>query len=154
MRQAGSEEALSLDLSSSLSLVTESGLRALLIEVGPLHVLESDALEPLCNLSLTSGTKSFPWIAGGSRARSRFGGDRETDWDPEEEVSAGVEGWGEGREADRRWNDWENFAIISSDRERCEGGACTEQSADEHEARDAGWGEAVKDPLALSDNSG
>jgi len=49
-----------VDLSSSLSLVTESGLRALHVEVGPLHVLESDALEPLWILSLTSGTKSLP----------------------------------------------------------------------------------------------
>ena len=49
----------------------------------------------------------------------------------------GVEGWGEGREIDRRWNDWENFAIMSSDKERCEGGACAERSADEHDARGA-----------------
>jgi hypothetical protein len=60
LRQTGNEEALSLDVSSSLSLVTESGLRALHVEVGPLHVLESDALEALCILSLTLGTKSLP----------------------------------------------------------------------------------------------
>jgi len=62
-RRTGSEEALSLELSSSLSLVTESGLRALhaeVAEVGPLHVLESDVLEALCILSLTSGTRSLP----------------------------------------------------------------------------------------------
>ena len=154
LRQGGSEEALSLGLSSSLSLVIESGLRALLAEVGPLHALESDALELLCILSLTSGTKSLPWIAGGRRVRSRLGGDRETDWVSEGELSVGVEGWGEGRQTDRRWNDWENFAIISSDRERCEGGACAERSADEHETRDAGWEEAVDDAQGLSENSG
>jgi hypothetical protein len=49
----GSEGALPLELSSSLSLVIESGLHA---EVELLHVLESD----LCILSLTSGTKSLP----------------------------------------------------------------------------------------------
>jgi hypothetical protein len=90
LRGTGSE-ALSLDLSASLSLVTESGLRALHAEVGPLHVLESDALEPLCILSLTSGTKSLPWTAGGRSARSRLGGDRETDWVSGEETSVGDE---------------------------------------------------------------
>jgi hypothetical protein len=59
-RLTGSEEAMSLELFSSLPLVTESGLRALHAEVGPLEVLESDALEALCILSLTSGTKSLP----------------------------------------------------------------------------------------------
>ena len=84
-------EALSLDLSASLSLVTESGLRTLhVVEVGPLQVLESDALEPLCSLSLTSGTKSLPWTAGGKSARSRFGRDRETD--SGEETSVGEDG--------------------------------------------------------------
>ena len=68
----GSEEALLLDL-SSLSLAMESGIYALLVEVRPFHVLESDALEPLCILSLTSGTKSLPWIASGRRAHSRLG---------------------------------------------------------------------------------
>jgi hypothetical protein len=67
----------------------ESGLRALLAEVGPLQALESDALELLCILSLTSGTKSLPWIAGGRIARSRLGGDWEMDWSSEE---VGVEG--------------------------------------------------------------
>jgi len=89
LRRMGSE-ALSLDLSASLSLVTESGLRTLHVVV-PLHVLESDALEPLCSLSLTSGTKSLPWTAGGRSARSRLGRDRETDWDSGEETSVGVE---------------------------------------------------------------
>ena len=85
-------EALSLDLSASLSLVTESGLGTLhvVVEVGPLQVLESDALEPLCSLSLTSGTKSLPWTAGGKSARSRFGRDRETD--SGEEASVGEDG--------------------------------------------------------------
>lgn len=129
----GIEKALSLDLSSSLSLVTESGLRGLLTEVGPLHVLESDALELLCILSLTLGTRSFPSIAGGRRLRSRFGGERgsERTW-----VSVGEE-WREGRESDLRWNDWENFAIISSEEERCEGGAGAEWIAEEEEARGA-----------------
>ena len=159
MRQTGSEEAPSLDLPSSLSLVTESGLRALHAEVGPLHTLESDALEPLCILNLTSGTKSLPWTAGGRSARSRLGGDRETDWASEGELSVGVEGWGEGRETDRRWNDWENFAIISSDEERCEGAAGAEWSADEHEAREArsaegGDGEAVNDSRFLFEYPG
>jgi hypothetical protein len=76
LRSPGSEEAVSLALSSaSLSLVTESGLRALLAGVGPLEVLESDALEQLCTLSLKSGTSSLPWIARGRRVRSRFVGD-------------------------------------------------------------------------------
>lgn len=57
LRQTGSEEALSLELSSSPSLVTESWLLALHAEVGLLQVLEKDAL---CILSLTSGTKSLP----------------------------------------------------------------------------------------------
>ena len=45
------EEGLPIDLSSSLSLVTESGLCALPDEVGLLHVVESDAVELLCTLS-------------------------------------------------------------------------------------------------------
>lgn len=70
----GNEEGLSpRDHASSPSLMTESGLRA----PGPLHVLESDAVEELCTLSLTSGTKSLPSIPGGRRARSRLGGERE-----------------------------------------------------------------------------
>jgi hypothetical protein len=41
----GNEERVPIDLSSSLSLVTESGLRALPPdEVGPLHVVESDVV--------------------------------------------------------------------------------------------------------------
>ena len=47
----GNEEEHPIDLSSSLSLVTESGLRALPDEEGPLHVVESDAVELLCSLS-------------------------------------------------------------------------------------------------------
>ena len=123
LRLTGTEEALSVDLPSSLSLVIESGLRALLAEVGPLQVLESDALDPLCILSLTLGTKSLPWTAGGRIARSRLGGERETDSASEGVVGAGEEGRRDVRETDRRWNDWENFAIMSSDKERCEGGA-------------------------------
>jgi hypothetical protein len=70
------EEGVPIDLSSSLSLVTESGLRALPPdEVGPLHVVESDAVELLCTLSLTLGTRSLPSIPGGRRERSRLRGD-------------------------------------------------------------------------------
>lgn len=141
LERLGSEEALSLDLSSSLSLVTESGLRALLAEVG-LHALESDALELLCVLSLTSGTRSLPWSAGGSKARSRERLEGDRAWVGG--LSVGVERT-EERESDRRWKDWENFAIISSDEERCEGGGCTEWIAGEDETRVARWGEAVKE---------
>lgn len=76
------------------------------------------------------------------------------EWASEGELSVGVEGWGEGRETDRRWNDWENFAIMSSDKERCEGGDCAEWSADEHEARGARWEDGEKDSEPLFKNSG
>ena len=45
------------------------------------------------------------------------------------------------RGSDRRSNDWENFAIMSSDDERCEGGG----GADEKE-RGARRGEAINEP--------
>ena len=89
--------------SSSLSLVIERGLRALLCaEVVPLQLLESDALELLCTLSFTSGTKSLPSIPGGRRARSRLVGDWEMDVG---DVGVAVEGWKEVRESDLCWND-------------------------------------------------
>jgi len=69
----------------------------------------------------------------------------------------GVEGCGEGRETDRRWNDCENLESMSSDKERCEGGACAERSPEEHEARGARgeWcGEGEKDSEALLEYSG
>ena len=84
LRYPGIEEGLAIYLSSSLSLVTDSRLRALLDEVGPLHVVESDAIELLCTLSLTLGTKSVPSIPGGRRERSRLGGDWEAGAEAEE----------------------------------------------------------------------
>ena len=84
----GNEEGLPIDLSSSLSLVTESGLRD---EVVPLHVVESDAVELLCTLSLTLGTRSLPSIPGGRRERSRLGGDCEGEAEVKE-VGVGVTG--------------------------------------------------------------
>jgi len=140
LRYPGNEEALSIGWtgpSSSLSLVTERGLRALLADVGTLHALESDALELLCTLSLTLGTSSLPSIPRGRRARSRLGGECAMDWVEVGEVGVGVARWREARESDRRWNDWENFAIISSDEERWEGGAGGFESAEEDEARGA-----------------
>jgi hypothetical protein len=71
------ERALSQrSVSSSLSLVADKGLLTLLLEldvVGPLHALESEPLEPLWTLSLTSGTRSLPWAPGWRRDRSRLG---------------------------------------------------------------------------------
>jgi hypothetical protein len=39
--------------------------------------------------------------------------------------------------SDRRWNDWQNFAIIASDEELCEGGGGAEWTGNEDEVR--GW---------------
>lgn len=108
--------------SSSRSLGTERGLRALHPAVEPAHVLESDALELLCTFSLTLGTSSLPSSAGGRRARSRLGGEREME-PGEGGVREGVEILKELRESDRCWNDWENLAIILSDEQCSEGGA-------------------------------
>jgi hypothetical protein len=63
--------------SSSLKsfIVEDSGLRTLLLElavVGTLHALESEVLEALLTLSLTSGTSNFPSAPGMSSDRSRF----------------------------------------------------------------------------------
>ena len=97
--------------SSLLLLVTERGLRALLLlELGPDHALDKEELEALWTFILTSGTRSLPSAPGWSNERSRFCGEVE---------GKGFEDCGgeykDTRDSDLRLKDWENLVIISVD---------------------------------------
>jgi len=98
-------------LSSSLEspLVTDRGLCTLFLDPSaePLQALDSDVLEPLCTLSLTSGTRSLPSAPRFTIERSRrcdvdmVAGNECADvgdvgTDPE---------WADERDSDRRLND-------------------------------------------------
>jgi hypothetical protein len=114
--------------SSLLSLVRERGLRALrreLAEVGPLQLLERDALEPLRALGWTSRMRSLPSALFGRRERS-WVGEEDGEWVEVGEVELLYK---DMRDSERREKGALYLASISS-AEGCGGGGIMGEGVD------------------------